>query len=288
VAEDDKALNPPTAVLEWLCAYRQALALLDRFDAEGLDCAERCDIWPEPSWFRFLDTYALKQGRYYSELRHKRLQVFGQLVPIFRPSLGQNGWLQQLQERWQEGVARLGRLGTQKRKNGNGPTLSSMASKLLWFYQPERMTMFDERARKGLAAVRREATGTDRGIKSENFLQFFEELFDTKQSVIERAAEFSDRRYPYPRRVLDQWLWLKGNDDSAQRLEAFRLSLEKAPILSKGSYSAPRLSPPEREAALSSLTEQILAISKHCAALPDRDLRSTEEILGYDERGVPR
>jgi len=30
---------------------------------------------------------------------------------------------------------------------------------------------------------------------------------------------------------------------------------------------------------------QLLAISRRCAALPDQDLRSPDEILGYDEQG---
>jgi antitoxin VapB len=33
---------------------------------------------------------------------------------------------------------------------------------------------------------------------------------------------------------------------------------------------------------------ELLAIGKECAALPNFDLRSADEILGYDENGVPR
>jgi antitoxin VapB len=33
---------------------------------------------------------------------------------------------------------------------------------------------------------------------------------------------------------------------------------------------------------------ELLAIGRECAALPDYDLRSADEILGYDEHGVPR
>lgn len=36
------------------------------------------------------------------------------------------------------------------------------------------------------------------------------------------------------------------------------------------------------------LREEILKIGRRCAALPRRDQRSDEEILGYDERGLPR
>ncbi len=34
-----------------------------------------------------------------------------------------------------------------------------------------------------------------------------------------------------------------------------------------------------------SMRDAILEISERCAALPDRDARTAEEILGYDERG---
>jgi antitoxin VapB len=36
-----------------------------------------------------------------------------------------------------------------------------------------------------------------------------------------------------------------------------------------------------------SLAEDLLEIGRHCASLPDLDTRSPEEILGYDEHGLP-
>ena len=36
------------------------------------------------------------------------------------------------------------------------------------------------------------------------------------------------------------------------------------------------------------LAAEILEIGKRCAALPDIDTRSADEILGYDEHGLPR
>lgn len=35
------------------------------------------------------------------------------------------------------------------------------------------------------------------------------------------------------------------------------------------------------------LKEALLAIAHRCAALPDRDTRSPEDILGYDDSGLP-
>ncbi len=37
-----------------------------------------------------------------------------------------------------------------------------------------------------------------------------------------------------------------------------------------------------------SLTDELLEIGTRCAALPDLDTRSAEEILGYDADGLPR
>lgn len=36
------------------------------------------------------------------------------------------------------------------------------------------------------------------------------------------------------------------------------------------------------------LADRLLAIGRRYAALPDRDGRSDDEILGYDDRGMPR
>ncbi len=36
-----------------------------------------------------------------------------------------------------------------------------------------------------------------------------------------------------------------------------------------------------------SLREELRAITERCAALPDHDTRSPEEIMGFDERGWP-
>ena len=38
----------------------------------------------------------------------------------------------------------------------------------------------------------------------------------------------------------------------------------------------------------SELKEDLLSIGQRCAALPNRDLRSAEDILGYDEQGLPK
>jgi antitoxin VapB len=48
-----------------------------------------------------------------------------------------------------------------------------------------------------------------------------------------------------------------------------------------------RLQRVRHEHAGRSLAAEILEIGRRCAALPDLDRRSADEIIGYDERGLP-
>jgi antitoxin VapB len=49
-----------------------------------------------------------------------------------------------------------------------------------------------------------------------------------------------------------------------------------------------RLQRVRRQQGGRSLAAEILEIGRRCAALPDIDPRSADEILGYDEHGLPR
>lgn len=48
-----------------------------------------------------------------------------------------------------------------------------------------------------------------------------------------------------------------------------------------------RLARLRRERSRRSLADELRAIARHCAALPVLDSRSPEEILSYDDRGLP-
>jgi antitoxin VapB len=48
-----------------------------------------------------------------------------------------------------------------------------------------------------------------------------------------------------------------------------------------------RIEREERERGKASV-EELMAIAKRIASAPDRDPRTADEILGYDERGLPR
>ena len=49
-----------------------------------------------------------------------------------------------------------------------------------------------------------------------------------------------------------------------------------------------RLHREEKRTAFPRLKEEIMAISRRAAALPRRTGRSADEIIDYDERGLPR
>ena len=49
-----------------------------------------------------------------------------------------------------------------------------------------------------------------------------------------------------------------------------------------------RLARLRRERSHLCLADELDEIARHCASLPVRDTRSADEILGYDEHGIPR
>ncbi len=48
-----------------------------------------------------------------------------------------------------------------------------------------------------------------------------------------------------------------------------------------------RLERLRRRPVTGGLAAELLAIGRQCAALPDRDGRTPDQILGYDEQGLP-
>jgi antitoxin VapB len=43
-----------------------------------------------------------------------------------------------------------------------------------------------------------------------------------------------------------------------------------------------------KDEAIENLVEEIMDIGRHCASLPLLDKRSADEIIGYDEHGLPQ
>jgi antitoxin VapB len=76
--------------------------------------------------------------------------------------------------------------------------------------------------------------------------------------------------------------------------EAERLATELARLTGESKTEAvtralrDRLARLRRERTRRSLADELDEIARHCASLPVRDPRTPEQILGYDERGLPR
>jgi antitoxin VapB len=75
--------------------------------------------------------------------------------------------------------------------------------------------------------------------------------------------------------------------------EAEKLAAELAELTGETKTNAlikalrDRLTRVRRESIGCCLTDKLEEIAEHCASLPVLDKRSTEEILGYDENGLP-
>jgi antitoxin VapB len=81
---------------------------------------------------------------------------------------------------------------------------------------------------------------------------------------------------------------------SIKHPEADRLARELAKFTGEGLTEAvinalrERLARQRRRKSGRRLSEELRAIGERCAALPVLDERTADEILGYDERGLPR
>ena len=69
--------------------------------------------------------------------------------------------------------------------------------------------------------------------------------------------------------------------------EAFRTAGESVTTAVRRAAEE-RLQRVRRRQSGRSLAAEILEIGKRCAALPDLDARTADELLGYDEYGLPR
>ena len=82
---------------------------------------------------------------------------------------------------------------------------------------------------------------------------------------------------------------------SLKDAETDRLAREVAKLTGENLTEAVRQALAERlererrkRAQPKGLAERLNELAKECAALPDYDTRSPDEIIGYDEYGVPR
>ena len=75
--------------------------------------------------------------------------------------------------------------------------------------------------------------------------------------------------------------------------EAERLAVELARLTGESKTEAvtralrDRLARVRRERTRRSLADELDEIARHCASLPVRDPRTPDQIIGYDEHGLP-
>ena len=80
---------------------------------------------------------------------------------------------------------------------------------------------------------------------------------------------------------------------SIKNPEADRLARELAGLTGESMTQAIKIALEERLRRIrrtkvdQTLLDDLMEIGRHCAFLPDYDDRSTDEILGYDENGLP-
>jgi antitoxin VapB len=87
----------------------------------------------------------------------------------------------------------------------------------------------------------------------------------------------------------DEYMPLNIKDPEADRL-ARAVAAYTGETLTQAVITAlrERLAREERRAEdADALVDEALAIGRHCAALPVRDSRSSDALLGYDEHGLP-
>jgi len=182
----------PRSCIEWIWAYREQLKLLDSFDAEAIHGISQNNNWIDPKstqWNKFLTYYNLTRG-YQRSLRGKSFDVFQNVQPILSTPLSCHASkINCLNTKWGDSVEAIGRLSKQT-KNHVSPKYWSLTSKLMWFYYPNDMTMYDRDAAKGLAKILKSKY---KKITHKKYLEKFEELFKDKQHCITQAAKFSDR-----------------------------------------------------------------------------------------------
>lgn len=78
------------------------------------------------------------------------------------------------------------------------------------------------------------------------------------------------------------------NSDEAERLAKQLADLTGEPLATVVTEALrERLEREQRKRERAGMAERLLAIGARYAALPDKDTRTADEILGYDENGLP-
>lgn len=106
--------------------------------------------------------------------------------------------------------------------------------KVLWFYQPEKATMWDDYALRALNSElhANHPSKVETAKEAEAFLLDFERLYAQNSAEISRVRKYIEGNggisYAYDRRVLDKALWLLGAKD--ERIIQMMLRMKADPL----------------------------------------------------------
>ncbi|WNK00385.1 hypothetical protein L2D14_02915 [Thalassospiraceae bacterium LMO-JJ14] len=230
-----KKIDPE--LLPWVWALREQIHLLDGGDGFYVEQARAG--WREPAnWLppsaraskysgtewpfdQFLKAYGLKRGdaaTFFSDAEN--LREFKRICA--NRFSGPFSSLDDAGRRWEAAI--------KDTKAASCPAnLASATSKVFWCYHPDKLSMYDAYARGALA---RRAKGRWvkylKDLSETNFIEVFEEFFEKDaKPFIQQAEHFSDRHYPYPRRVADKFLWLNGSGRQDAILQRFKAGLDQ-------------------------------------------------------------
>lgn len=187
--------------------------------------------WPDPDHLRkFLVTYRVMRGKVGNYLKRERnlIDFRDRCVTSFSRLHQEEKWVHTAQGRWKTVVDETG-----------GKVISpwSAAMKTYWCHKPRKLPMYDQFTLLGLQrwAKERGRVPHQACICVRNFLETFEYFYKVDaRAKVKEASAFFGRRYPYPRRVAEKYLWLAGSDSPKDALRNFRAGLRRVPIVIGG------------------------------------------------------
>lgn len=225
-------------VFPWVWALRSQISLFEANDARWI--RDAADGWSEESFHRFLVSYSLVRGKKGSFLSREAdngrgviLKRSGQKLlrlckKYYAPPLPKKDFVKEISKRWRKVDRQLRAYAlkaadldekTREIIGKNSDFLPSATLKAFWFYQPDKLTMYDSLNCRGLKEEMEVKITTD------NFLEKFYEFYGRHKQNIKKAAVYADRDYPYPYRLADKYLWLMGNDNRDIILDNFEASI---------------------------------------------------------------
>ena len=212
--------------LAWLWAVNENLWLLDKHDGYLIHRVKNRKFNVEDLEL-FFKNYSLL--RWLPKFAHEKKwmqHIIDVCDKVYSEPLPKSGYWGLAKERWFKVMDKL------KKRSGGEKTLWSASMKLYWLYQPDKLPMYDTYVRNSLAkiAIENGYIKTKSGLIGENFLDVFSRFYQASLPEIKLAIKTVPRKYPYPTRVAEKYLWLLGAEDMNDRIRNFEASLIIAPL----------------------------------------------------------